>query len=571
GSDLDGDEYIVIWEEDLFFPGSNKQPMVFSDSSAVATSNNSLGMIQFVCNYIKNDNVGIMSNAHLAWADREYDGIFSQTCINIAGKISTCLDFAKTGESASLSKEEKPLQYPDFMEKGGYKDTYRSKRVLGHLYRLNRSLEAVVSTNFQNRATEGDVNRALFEYPGWKDHEEPAQKALAVYGTQMDQILRQHGIKTEGEVVSGIINSLSDYNKGKADKASVEALVEKQYRDLVKATREQFFKDVDAACKRLDIPTEAARLTILLQMASAWYMVTYAGVWQEANCYSFPWSVPDVLLLVMKQVNTSELKPVQPPRNLLIARLNGVLAKELSSKSAEELAFETVTKWAIKEELMRDTSAGGGPGICNCCLSTLFKSFVSQKFSAAAADDEELRKKTDVRHTSCEQFFEGHLATAGGYVAGFLRYVSSTAVQFPPCGLCNLSAAQTHAVTMAALRAYSMLALSRDPCHVGLPCDSELHEPMQDVYEGNPIRLKVSPTFQNRLKADTDTVVDLLISWSGVQVVNIRNMRRSRNYHYIIVSVIGRDWQRWFLEDLLLHPSLEDAIFSKDIKRLLPT
>ncbi|CAN8010599.1 unnamed protein product [Ixodes pacificus] len=571
GSDLDGDEYIVIWEEDLFFPGSNKQPMVFSDSSSTVTSNNSLveGMIQFVCNYIKNDNVGIMSNAHLAWADKEDDGIFSKRCLKIAQKISTCLDFAKTGETASLDREEKPLQYPDFMEKGGFKDTYRSQHVLGHLYRLHRSLEAVVSTNFQNRAADGDGNHALFEYPGWKDHEESAQTALAVYGSRMEQILRQHGIKTEGEVVSGIINSVSDYNKSKTDKASVEALVEKQYRDLVKSTREQFFRDVDAACQSLKVPTEAGKLTVLLQVASAWYMVTYAGVWQETNCYSFPWSVSDVLFLVMKQVNASELKSAPAPRNPLITKLNGVLAREQSGKSVEELAFETVTKWATKEELMKDTTVGG-PGICNRCLTTLFNNFVSQSSSSGPAD-RELPNKTDVQHTSCDEFFGGQLATAGGYVVGFLRYVSSTSVEFPPCGLCRLSASHTHSVIMAALRTYNMLALSRDPCHVGLPCDADLHEPMQDVYEGNPIRLKVSPSFRSRLAVDMDGVVDLLISWSGVQMVNIRSTRRSKNYGYIIVSVVGRDWQRWFLEDLLLRPSFEKAVLSKDLESFLLT
>ncbi|XP_077500092.1 uncharacterized protein LOC144110897 [Amblyomma americanum] len=33
GSDLDGDEYVVIAEEDLFFPGENVEPMVFNDQA----------------------------------------------------------------------------------------------------------------------------------------------------------------------------------------------------------------------------------------------------------------------------------------------------------------------------------------------------------------------------------------------------------------------------------------------------------------------------------------------------------------------------------------------------------
>ncbi|KAL3252336.1 hypothetical protein MRX96_017656 [Rhipicephalus microplus] len=84
GSDLDGDEYIVIWEPDLFFPGSNREPMVFSDTSVGAPSTGNLDddIIGFLCKYILNDNVGVMSNAHLAWADNcgIFSGNLSQSC-----------------------------------------------------------------------------------------------------------------------------------------------------------------------------------------------------------------------------------------------------------------------------------------------------------------------------------------------------------------------------------------------------------------------------------------------------------------------------------------------------------
>ncbi|EEC12987.1 RNA-dependent RNA polymerase, putative [Ixodes scapularis] len=294
GSDLDGDEYIVIWEPDLFFPGSNKTPMTFSDSSSVGSADENLeeGMIKFICNYIINDNVGIMSNAHLAWSDQLEDGIFSPLCLGVAKKISTCVDFAKTGLASCLDRHEKPLLYPDFMEKGGSKDTYRSKRVLGHLYRLHRSLQAVINTDFMARTgqlAEGDGHCTLFEYPGWKDHQEVAEKALAAYTVQMSRILHQYGVGSEGEVVSGIIVNVSDYNKSNEDKNSVKALVAKQYASLMKLTRDTFFSDVTAACNSNGASTDIAKKTILLQMASAWYMVTYAGVWHEQNCQSFPW------------------------------------------------------------------------------------------------------------------------------------------------------------------------------------------------------------------------------------------------------------------------------------------
>lgn len=65
-------------------------------------------MIRFVCNYIKNDAIGLLSNAHLAWADIEKEGIFSSKCCQIAEKLPLCLDFAKTGQTAFLRRSEKP-------------------------------------------------------------------------------------------------------------------------------------------------------------------------------------------------------------------------------------------------------------------------------------------------------------------------------------------------------------------------------------------------------------------------------------------------------------------------------
>ncbi|EEC05952.1 RNA-directed RNA polymerase, putative, partial [Ixodes scapularis] len=194
GSDLDGDEYIVIWEPSLLFPGYNKQPMNFSDRNpeperGEITIND---MIQFLCNYIKNDSIGILSNAHLAWADQEEEGIYSRRCLAIAEKISICLDFAKSGRTAYLRREERPMFYPDFMEKGSHKISYRSDRVLGLLYRTCRSLEAAVGSLGHRHV---DAGRCLaLDVPGWQRYESAALAALADYNTRLRRILNQYGI-----------------------------------------------------------------------------------------------------------------------------------------------------------------------------------------------------------------------------------------------------------------------------------------------------------------------------------------------------------------------------------------
>ncbi|KAL3226177.1 hypothetical protein MRX96_049022 [Rhipicephalus microplus] len=92
-------------------------------------------MIDFFCQYIKGDKIGLIANAHLVWADLLDAGINSHRCRDLARKCSVNLDFAKCGDLKGLQNSEKPPMYPDFMEKQGAKNTYCSRKVLGQLYR----------------------------------------------------------------------------------------------------------------------------------------------------------------------------------------------------------------------------------------------------------------------------------------------------------------------------------------------------------------------------------------------------------------------------------------------------
>ncbi|KAL3170027.1 hypothetical protein MRX96_015099 [Rhipicephalus microplus] len=159
--------------------------------------------------------------------------------------------------------------------------------------------------------------------------------------------------------------------------------------------------------------------------------------------------------------------------------------------------------------------------------------------------------------------------STGYYVTSFLRYVSSSSVVFPECDACSQSS-QMHTLTMAALRTYSMLSILCDLCHLGLPCDESLHEPIQEIKEGNSVRIKVSnPALWDMLVHSQDEVAGLLCSWSGVKEVRIRRGADRCTGHYIVVSSIGRDWQRWFLEELLLQPWLARAILTRSLAEFI--
>lgn len=602
GSDLDGDEYVVIWHQDLFFPSPNHPPMVFADHSAEGQLDGNVeeAMVQFVCDYIKNDAIGVMSSAHLAWADQLRDGVSSQCCIRLASKISVCLDFAKTGLPACLDLREKPRIFPDFMEKGSHKNTYRSRRILGQLYRLHRSLEALVSTDFGNgRFADSDCQSTLFELAGWEEHREVALESLHYYTSQVGRILNQYGMESEGEVVTGLVNKLSDVNKSYKDRASVETLVSKQYQHLVKLVRKRFVKGVDAACRERGITTEDGRKVVLLKMMSAWYMVAYDGrTCGKQLGFSFPWAMADVLLVLARAVSRG-LNVSQSPQNLLVSKIDDALAKDTEGVSVEDRALDVITKWAIKDELV---SKSKPLFICKTCLKQIFQLFVKNNWNdgglvstnggleSAERDGDknvnsEAERDENVRSGGggCKESGgdgtknvepggegDGNLScTAGELVVGFLRYVCSAAVEFPPCGQCKWSSSMTRTITMAALRTYSLLAITGDLCHVGLPCERRLHEPVQLVQEGNPVRIQVGhPDFVALLQHSPEEVERLLCDWTGLQEVHIRGDVGPRS-HYLMVSAVGRDWQRWFLEELVLQPWLEEAVLKGDVGSFL--
>ncbi|XP_075742155.1 uncharacterized protein LOC119187896 [Rhipicephalus microplus] len=142
GCDLDGAEYSVLWYADIIFRTNCSPMQYFSDPPREQkTPIQVQDMIDFFCQYIKEDKIGLIANAHLVWADLLDAGINSHRCRDLARKCSVNLDFAKCGDLKGLQNSEKPPMYPDFMEKQGAKNTYCSRKVLGQLYRNCKKVE----------------------------------------------------------------------------------------------------------------------------------------------------------------------------------------------------------------------------------------------------------------------------------------------------------------------------------------------------------------------------------------------------------------------------------------------
>ena len=298
---------IIILKEkyDFFFPGSHfaKNAIIircclcFSRSETFYLVNIPSFVFQhnsnetnFFCNYIGNDIIGIISNAHLAWADQA--GIGSEKCLALVGKASKALDFAKTGDAADLYPNEKPEKFPDFMEKGDHKHSYQSQRTLGILYRTVRQIMAVNDTMLSR----GSLNP--LEVPGWQMYKERAQAALRRYNERLAHIMEQHGIVSEGEVFSGVIGTINTFDavsasSFRAERVNIALLIERQKCVLMEETKHQFFEVLNEDCLLFGARSPEDRQMIKIQKASAWYMVTYT---EDADYFSFPWCIGHVLL-----------------------------------------------------------------------------------------------------------------------------------------------------------------------------------------------------------------------------------------------------------------------------------
>ena len=150
GSDLDGDEYIVIWHKDLVpLHTDNAPPYSYDSEQPPMRSRGPINrdlINKTILDIAELDFLGRLSNLHLAYADKY--GVDSLTepkpgvrsTVGLAIAISQEVDSPKTGyhpvNTDGLTKLEKAIgkERPDFVDKAGY-ESRRSERVLGECAR----------------------------------------------------------------------------------------------------------------------------------------------------------------------------------------------------------------------------------------------------------------------------------------------------------------------------------------------------------------------------------------------------------------------------------------------------
>ncbi|KAF3941467.1 hypothetical protein ABW19_dt0209484 [Dactylella cylindrospora] len=212
GGDLDGDDYIVIWDGAFIPPRLNQQPMDFSPPPPMVTEDGKVtvsDITTFFVTYMKNDTLGSIANAHLATADKQGQGVFSPQCLKLAELHSLAVDFPKTGVSAKMTKDLRIKKWPHFFEKKHENPNriYQSTCILGQLYDAVdkvafRPDECVAGLQFDDRILHAfnDINEEMLNI---------AKDLKTKYDDALHRIMAQHDICTEFEVWSTFVLSHS--------------------------------------------------------------------------------------------------------------------------------------------------------------------------------------------------------------------------------------------------------------------------------------------------------------------------------------------------------------------------
>ncbi|KAI8938000.1 hypothetical protein NX059_005674 [Plenodomus lindquistii] len=200
GGDLDGDDYMVLWDRDLLPNIINVPPMDFTPEKPIETEKpiTSADISDFFVTYMKNDSLGQIAHAHLAQADINADGINDPICLELAELHSRAVDYPKSGIPAIMNRELRPRKYPHFMEKKHLPlgKTYKSKKILGMLY------DQVQLVDFQPQ-WENSFDKRILEAYNLEDTLLRKVEAIKVaYDEGLRRLMAKHGVRTEFEAWS---------------------------------------------------------------------------------------------------------------------------------------------------------------------------------------------------------------------------------------------------------------------------------------------------------------------------------------------------------------------------------
>ncbi|KAJ4374237.1 hypothetical protein N0V83_002978 [Neocucurbitaria cava] len=241
GGDLDGDDYMVLWDEDLLPEIINVPPMDFTPDKPIETDKpiTIADISAFFVTYMKNDSLGQIAHAHLAQADLNEDGVSDHICLNLANLHSQAVDYPKSGIPAVMDRDLRPHRWPHFMEKKHIAESriYKSRKILGMLYDQVQLVD--FKPQWENAFDERILNAFDFELDA--QLLEKAAEIKISYDESLRRLMAKHGIRTEFEAWSVFVlahnHESRDYKFAEEFGRTIGAL-KAQYKELCRTATE---------------------------------------------------------------------------------------------------------------------------------------------------------------------------------------------------------------------------------------------------------------------------------------------------------------------------------------------
>lgn len=291
GGDLDGDDYVVIWDERLLPKIWNAEPMDYSPPPPIPLDRDvtQTDITKFFVKYMKNDFLPKIALSHLAWADFLDEGIRHEKCLDLARLHSKAVDYPKSGQPAQMPKSLNAKQWPHFMEKKG-RSSYKSHKALGQLY---DAVDRVAFVANYDAPFDERILNACEPVPAII---QDARELKHEYDSSLQRIMAQHDIRTEFEVWSTFVLDHS--------KASKDYKFHEEIGQLSKSLKEQYHAAVIERAGGKD-------WSQLVPWAVAMYRVTKEeleaakreGRRSSMPFLSFPWILQSTLIQIVKGVD----------------------------------------------------------------------------------------------------------------------------------------------------------------------------------------------------------------------------------------------------------------------------
>ncbi|PIA45578.1 hypothetical protein AQUCO_01600051v1 [Aquilegia coerulea] len=217
----------------------------------------------YFTNYIVNNSLGKIANAHTAFADKEPEKAESQACVELAKLFSIAVDFPKTGVPADCVIEKLFREVKDIPQTSCIRSFTREMAMQSY-----------------------DPDR---EVDGFKNFLYDAQYYKGEYDFKLGNLMDYYEIETEAKILCGSIMKLKKSSNSR--KYAVRSL---------KKEGKAWFEEKSS--------TSGTHEDDVYAKASAWYHVTYHpdywGCYNEGmnrkHFLSFPWCIYDKLIYIKK-------------------------------------------------------------------------------------------------------------------------------------------------------------------------------------------------------------------------------------------------------------------------------